>query len=707
MNIKSRLLLLLGIPFILSVIISFVFIVYMTSDKVGIQLKQQLRSQDDAIVRQVSEQVRTAARSYLTAVGDMSNKTVSRIYNQISSGNLTREQVTAQAQSMLLGEKFIGNGYIYVVDEEGKILFHPDKNRIGKDSIAKEWLKTLEEDESGYFNYELNGRDKVLYKVHNEDLHWNLMITANTDDFFKSLDLEELNKTMNEIKVGDKGYPLLLSEDGIILSHENPDLIGVSGLDITDYDGNKIVQRIMKEKEGDFYYRWKEPDGSVTEKFIYYKYEKNSKLYVCTTGYKDDFYFIVTSLLNIIIISGLIMAGTMILMLFLVAISISKPVKFFTTSMRDISEGEGDLTNRINIKTTGEIGIMVECFNRFLNTLQNLIVKIKEASVQTISIKEHVSHGVDETAAALHEISTNIQEIKKQTNHLNTNVQGSARASDEIRSSADDLDESVEKQSIMLETSTAAITEMISSIESVDAITVSKKQSAAQLLQSAKSGSQDMNDTQNAVKEVNSQLDNIQEMAHVITAIASRTNLLAMNAAIEAAHAGDAGKGFAVVADEIRKLAENSSTNSARITETLKEISQSIISADMLSEKAMKSFTILYREITDIADALTEITSSTNELKIGGKDILRSISGLEEASHSVRERALQIKEMSEKVKSSMEDTSNISLEVVTSIDEINQGVVGINESMATVTDNTFLLKETSDNLKNNVNRFKV
>lgn len=509
-------------------------------------------------------------------------------------------------------------------------------------------------------------------------------------------------------ELGNKlpGYAYLLSPDGDVIAHPNKELIMKDNILDSDFFAKKIKDSFeVISKEEIKTLKFKDLNGKASilfaEKIDFTNWilifiADESKLNKDINLFKMEF-----------TLSSVLILLTLSLILTFRINRILKPLKQVTSSLKDISEGEGDLTNRIDIKATGEINIMVTSFNNFLNSLQNMINKIKHASRNTNTIKDEVTSGIDESAAALHQISTNISEIKKLTNNLNSNVLKSDEASNSILNSANDLDNSVEKQSTMLQTSTAAITEMISSIDNVDSITKSKKKSAEDLLKSAKTGAMDIADTQNAVKDVSNQLSNIQEMAVVISNIASQTNLLAMNAAIEAAHAGDAGKGFAVVADEIRKLAENSSTNSTRITETLKDISQSILSADSLSTKTLKSFELLNKEVAGMANALTEITSSTNELQIGGKDILESITGLEDASKIVLDRASKIKSLSNDVKSSMNDTSNVTLEVVSSIEEINQGIKEITESMVTVNDNTYKLKETSDELNENVDRFKV
>ncbi|MGL1893168.1 MAG: methyl-accepting chemotaxis protein [Spirochaetaceae bacterium] len=707
MNIKTRMLTLLGIPTVIAIGCSFALIVTLTTKRIGDELSNQLEYQENSLVAQISEQVMGSARSYISAVGTIANRNATEVYDNYLSGEISEEDALIQVQNVFNKEKFLGSGYIYVVDPDAIIVAHPNKTKIGGVSTTKEWLQKQDININSFYKYEYEGRDKLLLKIYNKKLEWNIMTSAYADDFSQSLDFTELNITMNNIKVGKTGYPLLLSESGKLISHPDAQLLNTDVINLKDFDGNQIFKRIIDEKEGNFRYNWKESDGSVREKFIYFKYEKNSKLYVCSTGYTDDFYGTVEVIIKLIVISGIIMIGVLFALLYATASAVAKPIKIFTTSLKDISEGDGDLTSRINVKSSGEIEVMVSSFNKFIEKLQTIILHIKNASDDTLKIKNEVSIGVEETASALHEISTNITEIKNQTNHLNENIKKSVGYSDEISQSAGVLNKSVDNQSLMLETSTAAITQMISSITNVDNITISKKQSATRLLESAVSGSKVIDQTQQAVKEVNKQLANIQEIAIVISNIAAQTNLLAMNAAIEAAHAGDAGKGFAVVADEIRKLAETSSQNSNKITTTLKNISESIVSADTLSQNTRVSFTELHKEIDDIVNALSEITTSTHELEVGGQDILESITGLGDASNVVNNSALHIQDISKKVKESMEETSDISLEVFTSIDEISQGTKGISDSMLVVTNSTYKLEETSDELNDNVNKFKI
>lgn len=707
MKIKTKLLVFIGGSLFVMLTAGFTILIANTSTKITNSLNEQLHSQTKSITRQVSELITTSARSYLMAVGEESNVVVDNFYKLYEENLITEEQAITAALATLDEFKFLKSGYIFVTDDKGITVSHPNKERIGTRASIADWLNNLSDDAEETYRYTYNNRNKMLFRVYNKKFNLNICASAHTSEFISAIDMNQLNNSMNNFKIGASGYPMLMTKEGIALTHPDKSIRSKNVLTFKDADGQLIFRQIVKNGEGNFKYRWKEKDSSISQKFMNYLTEPNSELIVCSTGYVKDFYVTVTEIRNFMLLLGLailILLGTVI---YFVSISVSKPVKSFTNNLIEISEGNGDLTKRIDLRTGGELGEMVKYFNLFLNTLQGIVSEIKSSAAQTNTIKDEITYGVDETSAALYEISTNIEGIRNQTQGLNDNIEHSAESIVKINDNISGLNNSVENQSEMLQTSTAAITEMISSIDNVSKISTTKQESAMVLLDKARDGAEVIDKTENAVKDVSEQLSKIKDIAIIISGIASKTNLLAMNAAIEAAHAGNAGKGFAVVADEIRKLAETSSSNTAKITETLKDVEASIIHAETLSKDTRESFDLVSMEINGIVGALEEIDTSTNELQIGGKDILESITGLERASDIVKEKSLAIQQESEAVKNSMHNTKQITGDVVCAIDEIGQGTIGISDSMERVSKTTFELKDTGDNLNSNVNRFKT
>ena len=143
---------------------------------------------------------------------------------------------------------------------------------------------------------------------------------------------------------------------------------------------------------------------------------------------------------------------------------------------------------------------------------------------------------------------------------------------------------------ISVEESTASVNEMIASLKNLDKMTNARRESASRLVETAKNGGEKLSNTVEVVRNINNSIGSISDMIKIIDGIAAQTNLLAMNAAIEAAHAGDAGRGFAVVADEIRSLAETTSNNSQEIGSIIRDVMEKIHIAAESSEDTIQAF---------------------------------------------------------------------------------------------------------------------
>ncbi|MDA3813742.1 MAG: methyl-accepting chemotaxis protein, partial [Candidatus Cloacimonetes bacterium] len=231
-----------------------------------------------------------------------------------------------------------------------------------------------------------------------------------------------------------------------------------------------------------------------------------------------------------------------------------------------VKMSEGNLTVRFNDSYKDDIGLLCLDMNNFQDNLAKSIRNIQEISDKNITVQKELIVTVNQTDKTSSKIEINATEIAKQIDHLKININGSAKAVNTVDQVFSTLDDQVAEQMTMVEESTASVTEMISSIDSIARITKTKTAAIDQLVETSANGAEKLKDTTNIINLINDKIDNISQMAGVIKGIASQTNLLAMNAAIEAAHAGESGRGFAVVADEIRKLAEASSKQSKEIS---------------------------------------------------------------------------------------------------------------------------------------------
>lgn len=221
--------------------------------------------------------------------------------------------------------------------------------------------------------------------------------------------------------------------------------------------------------------------------------------------------------------------------------------------------------------------------------------------------------------------------------------------------------------------SSAAIEEMNASIKNVSNVITKKKESVSTLLKSSFDGEKSISETMDSFENLIEQFNKIKDMTSVIDSIASQTNLLSMNAAIEAAHAGDAGKGFAVVADEIRKLAESSSINAKDITGTINDLLVSIEKTGHELKASGSTFRIINEEIQEVSRAMDEISLSSSELSNGSDEILTATSLLNSLTVKVSSGVDEVMRNHEIVIDDLSGISTVSESVLNSLGGITEG----------------------------------
>ena len=406
---------------------------------------------------------------------------------------------------------------------------------------------------------------------------------------------------------------------------------------------------------------------------------------------------------TLMIITGLF-AAVIILVVFMsnrIGKSITKIVDKIVR-MRD-----GDLTVRFDDKYRDDIGLLCKDMNMFQENLAESMKNIQSISDKNISVQSDLITAVKQTDETSSLIDKNAVEIAGQIDHLKDNVDESSKSVNTVDRVFSTLNDQVAEQMAMVEESTASVTEMISSIESIARITESKTAAIDQLVETSANGAIKLNDTTTIINYINDKIDNISQMAGVIKGIANQTNLLAMNAAIEAAHAGDSGKGFAVVADEIRKLAEASSKQSNEISTNLKEIVSNIEKAQESGNVTSIAFSEVDSEISQFSHSLYEISSSISELKSGGEQILTAMTSLQDVSINVKSSSNDLADASDSMKKEMDSVKNISNDVHVKISEVSLGIGEVSQSVNSITLLASSVGTVTENLNSEVSRFKT
>ncbi|MFH2002914.1 MAG: methyl-accepting chemotaxis protein, partial [Planctomycetota bacterium] len=244
------------------------------------------------------------------------------------------------------------------------------------------------------------------------------------------------------------------------------------------------------------------------------------------------------------------------------------------------------------------------------------------------------------------------------------------------------LDERISDQITMVEESTAAITQMLATIGNMARLAERDRELADSLVKTSDAGREVFTSAFEKIGAITERAGKIEEMIEIIDAIAGQTNLLAMNAAIEAAHAGDAGRGFAVVADEIRKLAEASAEGSREIAGSVHAIIASIESAKAGSSETTSAFAEIEEKIRDVSQSVVEISASLGETDEGGRQILTAMTSLRELSASINVESRSVAENSKSIDVSMGELDKVAetvREATASIGKRTDDIAGTSE----------------------------
>ena len=525
-----------------------------------------------------------------------------------------------------------------------------------------------------------------------------------------AIDAKRLSMLIEDIVVGQTGYCYILGLTGTTIAHKNFDLVTSQDNILNNAKTNNeltslatFTQHALEIDESELgYYEYK------GEKFIAsYATIKITDWTVILRAPVHEFMGTVKSLRITMIGIGVIILVVSLIIVYFVACAMVKPVQTVVSALQNIAQGEGDLTVRLPIHGNDEVTDLSEYFNE---TITKIGASIQQVGVNSSTMEEignELASNMTETASAVNEISANIDGVKQQAMTQAASVTETAATVEEIVRTIKQLNNNIETQAASVAQSSSSVEQMVANIVSIGQ-TLGKTDDVIKNLTTATGDGKATLVTSNTVtQKIAEESGSLMEASSVIQHIASQTNLLAMNAAIEAAHAGEAGKGFAVVADEIRKLAEESSTQGKTITTTLKTLSGEIETLSSSSKTVEEKFNAIFNLAEQVKEMSDRLTEAMREQENGSKEVLTAIKSINTVTTEVQAGSEEMLKGGEGVAEEMQKLDSLTRVITESMNEMASGAIQINNAVQEVSEITQKNKRSIESLAEEVSKFKV
>ena len=354
-----------------------------------------------------------------------------------------------------------------------------------------------------------------------------------------------------------------------------------------------------------------------------------------------------------------------------------------------------------------ELGLIIHGVNNFKRKANKILLQFGDSAKKTSSESDDLVSNMDSTRNNVTNIVESLQSIKAEIENQSAGVEESNSSIEQIMGNIRSLNNSIESQSASVTQSSAAVEEMVANIASVSQILEKNSEVVNLLSEASDKGQQQVKIAVDTAEGVLQQSAGILQASSIIQNIASRTNLLAMNAAIESAHAGEAGKGFAVVAEEIRKLAEQSSSQSKAIDENLHSLSEAIshITVDIGHVKA--AFENIYELSQKVREQETVIANAMEEQTSGNQQVLEAMRAISDSTVEVKNGAAEMLIGGEQVLKEIQALSEVTQNISASMNQINDFSQHISDAVAITTASTNSTKQSVTGLLDELNSFRL
>jgi methyl-accepting chemotaxis protein len=366
-----------------------------------------------------------------------------------------------------------------------------------------------------------------------------------------------------------------------------------------------------------------------------------------------------------------------------------------------------DFSIRSSFTADEEIGEIGNMLNTMVAELDVVFINVKQILQSIENMNVDLVSAVSETGVATREMIATIESVNKSLDRQKGAIEETVNEVNKMNEATEKIKQNIESQSSAVEQSSASIEQMVSSINSVSKSAENAKEIGQALEQIASQGETHIKTMMQSMQDISETSKKIAEGIGGITRLAATTNLLSMNAAIEAAHAGEAGKGFAVVAEEIRKLASDSGQEAKTIKKNVQETLEKIEHGAKLSEETGKAFGQILEDIDKTVKIIVEIANAMSEQRAGAQEILTSITHLVELSGLIKEGTSEEAEGALKVLDIIKRVDNEAQEIIQAAHEQLSGSYEIQKALDLLQVVSEKNKQLVDELRKKVSEVKV